>query len=401
MFAEVLAIGDELTSGQRLDTNSQWLSQQLEQLGIEVRFHTTVGDELEANIQAFQVALERVDLVVSTGGLGPTDDDLTRQALAATTGRELALDPVSLEHIRRRFALRGLQIPAKNEVQAMFPHGSRVISNPNGTAPGIDLDYRTSSGHLSRIIALPGVPAEMKEMWQSLVAPTLVTHGAGRQVIRHHVVKCFGVGESQIEAMLPDLIRRGRDPRVGITVHQATISLRIAASGSDETVCQEKISQTVSQIRSAVGDLVFGEGDEELQDAVVRQLRERGETLTTVEGSTSGMLAWWLGTADPARQIFIGGTVLPPEALSTVQQIEDVARQNLASSGATYAIALGRIPESQEVDEYHIVLATADTSEQYSSRRIGHPEIWGPRMAKQGLDLLRRRLLAQYSTEES
>ena len=393
MLAEVLAIGDELTSGQRLDTNSQWLSQQLEELGIEVRFHTTVGDDLEANIQVVQTAMARASLILCTGGLGPTDDDLTRQALSAATGRELVLDRESLDQIERRFSMRGRDMPPKNQIQAMFPAGSRIILNPNGTAPGIDLDYEAVPGRPGRFIALPGVPAEMKDMWRATVAPSLSGKGAAKKVIRHHVVKCFGVGESQMEALLPDLIRRGREPRVGITVHQATISLRITASGTTAHECEAAIADTVDQIYAAVGELVFGEGEEELQDVVIRDLKARGETLVTVESSTSGLLAFWLGEVDKDRAAYHSGNILPLADLVAPAQIEQAAQEARAKAGTTFALCLGTLPATDDAVSYHMALATADGVTTLSSGLGGHPEIWGPHMAKQGLGLLRKRLM--------
>lgn len=394
MFAEIMAIGDEITSGQRLDTNTQWLSQQLESLGIEVRFHSTVGDDLAANIQAFRIALGRATLVISTGGLGPTDDDLTRQALAEATETELQLHQESLEHIQRRFSMRGRTMPPKNQIQAMFPSGSRVIPNPNGTAPGIDLDF-TTDGHQSRFIALPGVPAEMKEMWQASIVPTLSGQGTAKKVIRHHVVKCFGVGESHMESLLPNLIMRGREPRVGITVHQATISLRITATGQSPEECDTAIADTVKEIHSAVGELVFGEGEDELQDVVVRQLLAQGKTLATIESSTSGLLAFWLGSVDQKREAFLTGGILPLEQLKTKDQVEQEATAAREASGTDFALALGTLTEAESSDEYCISLAGADGVRTVSSGLAGHPEIWSPRMAKQGLDLLRKKLLLE------
>ncbi|PQO25464.1 competence/damage-inducible protein A [Blastopirellula marina] len=392
MIAEIVAIGDELTSGQRLDTNTQWLSQQLETLGIEVLFHTTVGDDLEANIQVIKNALARAKLVISTGGLGPTDDDLTRQALANATSTKLELDAESLEHIQRRFSMRGREMPPKNQIQAMFPAGSRIIPNPNGTAPGIDLDYSVGLHH-SRFIALPGVPAEMKEMWEATVVPSLAGKGTAKKIIRHHVVKCFGVGESHMEALLPDLIKRGREPRVGITVHQATISLRITATGQTAQQCEDAIADTVQQIHAAVGDLVFGEGEQELQDIVVRDLLQRGETLATVESSTSGLLAFWLGAVDIDRRAFLGGTVEMPSELVTKERVEKAAAQARSVGNATYGLALGTLSKADSADEYYVALASEDGVQSVSSGLAGHPEIWGPRMAKQGLNLLRKKLI--------
>ena len=140
MNAEIIAIGDEIVSGQHLDTNSPWLSQRLEELGVRVLYHSTVGDELEPCGDVFRRAIERADIVISTGGLGPTADDLTRDALAQATGRQLELYPQALEHVRSLFARRKREMPQQNEVQAMFPAGSRMIANPHGTAPGIDLE---------------------------------------------------------------------------------------------------------------------------------------------------------------------------------------------------------------------------------------------------------------------
>ena len=165
MPAEIIAIGDELTSGQRLDTNSQWLSERLGELGVPVAFHTTVGDDLEDNVAVFRTAIDRADIVVATGGLGPTADDLTREAIAAAAGVELVQDDAALAHIRNLFARRSREMPERNMLQAQFPRGSRVVPNPHGTAPGIDLTVPRSCGPPCRVFALPGVPAEMFAMW--------------------------------------------------------------------------------------------------------------------------------------------------------------------------------------------------------------------------------------------
>lgn len=160
MIAEVISIGDELTSGQRLDTNSHWISERLGELGIRVMYHTTVADDLAANVDVFRAAAQRADIVVATGGLGPTADDLTREALAEVVGRPLVLDEPSLEYIRELFARFKRDMPERNRVQALFPQGSRIISNANGTAPGIWLDVPRQGTGDSHVFALPGVPAE-------------------------------------------------------------------------------------------------------------------------------------------------------------------------------------------------------------------------------------------------
>ena len=252
MHAEIISIGDELTSGQRLDTNSQWLSTRLGELGVQVMYHTTVADDLEANVQVFRQAAQRADLIVATGGLGPTADDLTRDALAAVAGVELVLDEAALAHIESLFARRKRPMPERNRVQAMFPRGSRVIPNPAGTAPGIDIEMPRPGKSPARIFALPGVPAEMHEMWEQTVAPAIAALMGKPRVIRHKQIKCFGVGESDLEQMLPDMIRRGRDPQVGITVHGATITLRITASGDTAEACYERWSRRSPPFTSAL-----------------------------------------------------------------------------------------------------------------------------------------------------
>ena len=290
MQAEVIAIGDELTTGQRLDTNSQWLSTELGLLGIPVCFHTTVCDTLEAGIDAFRIAAARCDLVVATGGLGPTADDLTRDVLAAVSGQPLDLSAAALEAVESRFARRAVAMPESNRRQAMFPRGTRIIPNPDGTAPGIDLDVRRPDGGTSRIIALPGVPSEMREMWRGTVASALAAMLPDAGVFVHRRIKCFGAGESAVEEMLPDLIRRGRDPLVGITAHEATITLRILARGSDEAECLAKIAPTERTIRECLGPHVYGIEDDEVEDAAVRALAGAGQTLGTIEIGTEGKI---------------------------------------------------------------------------------------------------------------
>ncbi len=270
MRAEIISIGDELTSGQRLDTNSQWLSQRLYELGIPVAFHTTVADDLDANIEVFRTAIGRAEIVVSTGGLGPTADDLTRDAIAATAGVELVEDAAAMAHIKNLFARRKREMPERNKLQALFPRGSQVIPNAEGTAPGIDFTIPRPGKSPSRIFALPGVPAEMFTMWNDTVRPALIAAQPSPRVICHRRIKCFGVGESDLEAMLPDMIRRKREPLVGITVHGATITLRITASGPDEAACQAAMQPTADEIYKLLGVLVYGEEDDELEHAVVR-----------------------------------------------------------------------------------------------------------------------------------
>jgi competence/damage-inducible protein CinA-like protein len=418
MRAEIIAIGDELTSGQRLDTNSQWLSERLTVLGVDVMYHTTVGDELEANVAVFRAAIDRADVVLSTGGLGPTADDLTREAIAAATGVDLVRDDASLAHIRSLFTRRGYSaVPERNAVQAMFPQGSLPIVNPHGTAPGIALTIPRECCAPCRLFALPGVPAELFAMWRETVAPAILAAQSTRRVTTHRRIKCFGVGESKLEAMLPDMIRRGREPRVGITVSDATITLRITASGPDEAACKKLIGPTEAQIRDLLGVLVFGEEDEELQHAVVRLLRERGETVAVAECATDGLLDHWLADADAETSTLLGGVVLHEAvSLAALLGIEDVdpaspaaaeamARAIREKTGADYGLAIAALPQNvrYRADEelegtLEMALAIGENIRMKGVPLSGHPAIVRSRAAKQALNLLRLAIVNHVSS---
>jgi len=386
MHAEVISIGDELTSGQRLDTNTQWLSQQLGEIGVSVMYHTTVGDNLAANIRVFQEAIARADLIVTTGGLGPTADDLTRQALADAAGLPLVQDDAALAHIKALFAKRKREMPPANLIQAQFPQGTRVVPNPNGSAPGIDLTVNNV-----RIFCLPGVPAEMKEMWSATVGPAIAAMQPEPRIIRHKQIKCFGVGESDLEAMMPDLIARQREPLVGITVHQATITLRITASGRTPEECDAAMEPTIYTIHQCLGNLIFGYEEDELQHAVVRQLQERGQTLATLECGTGGLLAHWLSSVDGSSQVYRGGQVVTGETFGTVDAA-NVARwttQVRSQFCADHAILVGPFPEAGSDARVQLAVATDDKVIPIAIPYTGHPEILKARMAKSALNLLR------------
>jgi nicotinamide-nucleotide amidase len=414
MQAEIIAIGSELTTGAKLDTNSQWLSRQLLAIGIPVRYHVTMADDLEAMIAAFRTSVDRSELVLITGGIGPTLDDLTRQAVAGLAGVELVLHEPSLEYIKSLFVRRQRDMPARNAIQAMFPRGSEPISNPRGSAPGIWMQVQNTADDAScQVIVMPGVPSEMKRMFQQEVLPRL--SGSGR-VIRHARINCFGLGESAAEEMLGELTARDRDPEVGITVHEATITLRISAHGSSEAECQRKIVDTGQIIREKLSGFVFGVEDEELEHIVVRLLCNRGLTLATAESGTGGLLAHRLTDVAGFEQCFLGGVVVPTD--SAKRKLLDVDGELLKRAGAIsaeaasamadgcrkqfgtdFALAVTECPWfdpddfTGETPTVYAALAGDDFDESHSHALVGDPAIAKSRAAKMALNLLRLRLL--------
>jgi nicotinamide-nucleotide amidase len=323
MKCEILSIGSELTSGQNLDTNSQWLSRRLAEIGIAVGWHTTIADDLEANIEAFRIASRRAGLVLATGGLGPTQDDLTRDVLARVAGVELVENAESLRQIEEMFRRRNRTMPERNRVQALFPAGAVAIPNERGTAPGIWM--RLGECWLA---AMPGVPSEMYAMFQTQVRPRLLALGLGGGVLVERKINTFGLGESAIEEKLLDLTRRGHVPEVGITVHDAVISLRILARAPSLAEAQAQIVPVEQTIRERLGNLVFGADDEDLQGAVAALLESKRQSLATAEGVTAGMVAQQLGSVPGISAWFRGGIIaydnrLKVELLGVPQSLID------------------------------------------------------------------------------
>jgi nicotinamide-nucleotide amidase len=410
MHAEIISIGTELTTGAKLDTNSQWLSLELQAVGVSVRYHVTVADDLDANVSVVRDAVERSDVVLITGGLGPTLDDLTREALARLTGARLVLHQPSLEVIRGMFARRQREMPERNIVQAMFPEGAEPIPNRRGTAPGIYVEIPRPGRSACKVAAMPGVPSEMKVMFRDDVLPRLRPPGGTGPVIRHARVNCFGLGESAAEERLGDLTARGRDPEVGITVHEATITLRIVAAAQSEHDALLKIAETKKVIYERMGEYAFGEEDDELEHVVARMLGERRQNVSIVEVATGGLLAHRLtvlrgvltcfrgglviGTAEAARDL-LGTTVTSLAGSDAARALAEACRGRFNSDWALAVGASSRSEDSESAPDAPLVaIALADRG---GARAVelniaGDPAIVSSRVAKSALNLLRLKL---------
>lgn len=339
MNAEILSIGSELTNGRNLDTNAQWLSLRLGELGIPVGWHTTIADNYEANLEAFQIACRRARLVIATGGLGPTQDDLTREVLARLAGVDLVEDAASLHTIQEMFRRRNRVMPERNKVQALFPVGAEPLPNDRGTAPGIWMRYGNA-----HIAALPGVPTEMYAMFELQVKPRLQTLGLAQGVRLQRKINTFGLGESHVEEKLFDLTRRDHIPEVGITASDAVISLRIIAEGAGEAEARAQIAPVEQTIRERLGEVVFGVEEESLQDAVATLARLHRITVSVAEGVSGGLLSDALVSVPGASAWFRGGLIayddrMKQEWLGVPAEL--IAQEGTVSPAVAKAMAIG------------------------------------------------------------
>lgn len=334
----ILSVGTELTLGQTVDTNTAWLSERLAEIGVPVAMHVTVPDELQPLTREILRAGESAQVLLISGGIGPTEDDLTRQALADAMGAKLELHPESLEHIKAFFAARGKEMPRANAVQAMFPVGSTPIANTCGTAPGM----RARVGRAD-VFVMPGVPREMKVMYDRDVKPAIAVLGGGAALLKKNIW-CYGAGESDIGDTIKDLMRRGQNPTVGTTAQQTVIGVRIGAHGASPQEARELLDRTAGEVKRRLGTLVYGEGDETLQSAVAMLLKAKHKTISTAESCTGGLLASRLTDIPGSSSYFLSGMVTyANEAKSRMLGVPEslIATHGAVSLPVAEAMAIG------------------------------------------------------------
>jgi len=302
MTAEILAVGTELLMGQIANTNAQYISRRLAELGINVYFHTVVGDNALRLEETLKRALERSDIVITTGGLGPTMDDLTKETIAKALNRKLVLNEDILQYIRGFFEKRNRKMTEINAKQAYLPENSIVIPNNNGTAPGCIIEEGDKA-----VIMLPGPPKEMQPMFDETVFDYL------RQktgvILVSKMLKIFGMGESGVETRLIDLIKNQSNPTIAPYVSQSEVTIRVTARCKDHNEAMAMLTPVVNEIKSRLGVLVYSEDGESMEEVVLKLLKENGLVLATAESCTGGLLAGRITDIPGASEVFERGYV--------------------------------------------------------------------------------------------
>ncbi len=328
--AIILSTGNELTSGRTVDTNANFIADRLGAIGVEVAAVMTVGDVSERLRWAWETAIERADLVISTGGLGPTSDDLTTETVAQVTGRKLWQSAPVLEAIRERFARSGRQMPPNNAKQALFPEGALIIPNELGTAPGFRLEVERRGGGKAHLVTLPGVPREMKRMMEATVLPWVGQARGHDKVFATRVFQTFGISESALDEAVSGLIAPG-EGRVAFRASFPQISLRIVVEASPAEA-ERRVEELAGRVRQRVGQFVFAEDDATMEEVVARLLAERRLKLALAESCTGGLISHRLTNVPGSSRFHLGSFVTYANELK--QTVLGVRAKTLAEHGA-------------------------------------------------------------------
>lgn len=410
MEAEIIAVGSELLTPHRLDTNSLWLTEKLNSLGISVLRKVVVGDNRLHVRAAFEEALARADLVIGIGGLGPTEDDVTREAVAELLGRKLEHHPDILAKIEERFRARGKKMPAVNERQAMVPEGTVVLDNDNGTAPGLWLEEKGK-----RILLLPGPPQELKPMFEQYCLGRLKEH-APKQVILTRVFKLVGLTESETEEKIAPIYRRYTNPTTTLLASPGEIQVHLKAVGENREKLERELDQLADQIEDALGNFIFAQGNETLEQVVGMYLMMRGTTLAVAESCTGGLIAQRLTEVPGSSNYFVGGVVCYSDKLKiklvglsekllkqkgavseevTVALARRIRRQARATLGlgVTCIAGPGGGMPHKPVGTTFIALADAHRERSEKHRFLGDRERIRWQASQAALNLVRRRLM--------
>jgi len=410
MKAEIIAIGSELLTPHRLDTNSLLLTEQLNRLGIEVVRKVVVGDDDTQIRDAFCEALNRVELVISIGGLGPTEDDRTRETVAELLGRKLHLEENILRGIQERFRRFGRQMPQVNTRQAMVPEGATVLQNTQGTAPGLWLE---TDGRI--VILLPGPPPELKPMFTQEVQPRLAARTGGLHLFTREL-RVAGMPESDVDQRVAPIYTRYAEAQTTILASPGEIQLHLRAWSKDAAAAENVLDEMVKQIVIALGENIFTTHGESLEEVVARTLNLNNATLAVAESATGGLLAERLTRIPGSSSYFRGGVVcysndvksawvdVPSELIEAKGAVSEEVTRALAEgirrrSGATLGLGVtgiagpgGGTPE-KPIGTVHIALADGSSSRGFHFHFPGDRDRIRVQASQAALDMVRRYFL--------
>ena len=408
MRIEVICTGDEVLTGKIVNTNFSYITQRLEDAGLSVAWETTVGDDRESLLLAFQLAGGRADAVIVNGGLGPTVDDLSQEIAAQAAGVELALNEAWLQRMEEFFLRRSRVMPPNNRKQAMLPTTAEVIDNPIGTACGFALDIGRA-----RFFFTPGVPRELRRMLEEQVIPRILAKSGLQAVIHLKRFHSYGLGESHVDALLTGVEALVPDGSVklGFRAHYPQLETKLTARGRDAEDIRAKLAPVEREVRSRLGNFILGEDEQTLEGVVLSELAGRGGSLAVVETFTSGQISSRLGPLPGAEAVLRRGIVsrdpgelrravgLAPAAAGpfTPEAAEEIAQAARRLSGTTHALAvLVDLDDGPDRIEFGGTICLAIAGEDQTASR--HSRILGGRewvrlgAVEMGLDCLRRYL---------
>lgn len=412
MQAELIFTGTELLLGEVLNTHAQYLSQQMAALGIEVILHTTVGDNWDRLAEAFEIALRRADLIVITGGLGPTSDDLTKDIVARVLGLPMLPDGQTLQLLREFVDRRGSSLSESMARQAYFPAGARVLPNPAGTAPGALLEYQ---GRI--IILLLGPPRELKAIFEASVVPYLISLGNRGMVTRTRLLKITGISESEVQERIGNLGGQG-NPGIAYLAKPGEVHVRISAQAPSVAVADRMIDELLEKVRQRLADYVFGMDDEVLEEVVGKLLVKKGLTCALAESCTGGLVAARLTSIPGSSAYFWGsvvaydnrvkekvlgvpagvlethGAVSRPTAIAMAEGVRNLMGTHLGLSITGIAGPGGSTPV-KPVGLTYIALATAEGTTCQEFHFPGHRQAVRQGAANAALNMIRLHLLEQ------
>lgn len=343
MKAEIICIGTELLLGEIIDTNAAYLARELAAMGIDLYHKSTVGDNLKRAVETIRTATERADLVIISGGLGPTRDDLTREAIAIAVGEQLVVNQEALRHLTERFERMQRPMTENNKRQAEFPESAEMVANPMGTAPGIWLRLSNSG---CAIAAMPGVPRELKVMMEKEIKPRILKMmpPGEYKILLSRVLRLVGIGESAMEQLIMPLIENQSNPTIAPYAGNYEVRLRLTASEHEESAATQLLNNLEQQVRDILGSYIYGVDDENLETVIINELLRKGQTLAVAESCTGGLISHRLTNVPGASAAFMQGAVTYDNSakiarLGVPEQI--IAEYGAVSAETATAMAMG------------------------------------------------------------